>query len=120
MLEIVAIWILFGVVTAIAAHARGRSPLGWFLIGILFSVFGLIAVLVMPRGDDAPQSAPAKFSLCPHCGYGVRASDSFCSSCKRPLSSPPLKPAKKNCPACFMEVDARATICGHCRTPLAP
>ena len=41
------IWLAFGVITALAAHARGRSFIGWLLIGCLTGVFGLIAVLVM-------------------------------------------------------------------------
>lgn len=41
------IWLGFGVVTAIAASARGRNPLLWLVIGCIGGVFGLIAVLVM-------------------------------------------------------------------------
>jgi uncharacterized membrane protein YeiH len=41
------IWIGLGVVTALAAGARGRNPFVWLLIGCLTGVFGLIAVLVM-------------------------------------------------------------------------
>lgn len=37
----------FGIVTALAAGARGRNPFGWFAIGFLTGIFGLIAVLVM-------------------------------------------------------------------------
>ena len=39
--------VLFGGVTALAASARGRSGGAWFVIGALFGIFGLIAVLVM-------------------------------------------------------------------------
>ncbi len=41
------IWIAFGVVTALAAQARGRNFLAWLVIGLLTGIFGLIAVLVM-------------------------------------------------------------------------
>ena len=43
----IVIMIGFAVVTAIAAAARGRNPVGWFFIGLLTGIFGLIAVLVM-------------------------------------------------------------------------
>ena len=39
---------LFGVVCALIAHSRGRSPLGWFFIGLFLSCIGLILVLVLP------------------------------------------------------------------------
>jgi predicted outer membrane lipoprotein len=45
------IWLAFGVVTALAADARGRRFWVWLLIGLLTGVFGLIAVLVMERLD---------------------------------------------------------------------
>jgi len=46
------IWIGLGVVTAIAAQARGRNFLAWLAIGMLTGVFGLIAVLVMENLKD--------------------------------------------------------------------
>lgn len=41
------VWAGFAVVTALAAKARGRDPAGWFFIGLIGGVLGLIAVLVM-------------------------------------------------------------------------
>lgn len=41
------LWLGFGAVTALAADARGRDPGVWFLLGAIFGVFGLAAVLVM-------------------------------------------------------------------------
>ena len=48
-MELLLIWVMFAVVTAVAANARGRSALGWGLLGFLFGPFALIAVLVMPK-----------------------------------------------------------------------
>lgn len=45
----IVIWIGFGIVTALAAAARGRNFFGWLIIGCLTGIFGLIAVLVMNR-----------------------------------------------------------------------
>jgi len=46
-MEIILLWFGFGVVTALAANARGRSAIGWFFLGLIFSIFALLAVLVM-------------------------------------------------------------------------
>src|SRR3546814_12800255 len=54
------LWIGFAVVTAIAASSRGRSGGVWFFLGLVFGVFGLTAVLVMPRVEaytPAPRMA---------------------------------------------------------------
>lgn len=47
------VWIGFAVVTALAAKARQRGAFVWFLLGLAFGVFALIAVLVM--GTPEPQ-----------------------------------------------------------------
>jgi len=44
---LIFVWLAFGVVTAFAAHARGRNFIIWLIIGSLTGVFGLITVLVM-------------------------------------------------------------------------
>jgi len=41
--------ILFGIICAFVAHDRGRSPVGWFFIGMLLGCFGLILLLVLPN-----------------------------------------------------------------------
>lgn len=63
-MELVFIWVAFGVVTAIAASQRGRSAVGWFLLGILFSFFALIVVLILPR-VETKQAAPVAPSAQP-------------------------------------------------------
>jgi len=46
-LELFILWIALAILTALAAASRGRSGVGWFFIGLLTGIFGLIAVLVM-------------------------------------------------------------------------
>lgn len=46
-MELVIIWIGVAVITGLAANARGRSFFLWFIIGCLFSLLALLAVLVM-------------------------------------------------------------------------
>ena len=53
----VLFWILlyavaFGGVTSLAANSRRKDPAFWFLVGFVFGVFGLIAVLVTGESDE--------------------------------------------------------------------
>lgn len=50
---LIFIWLAFGLVTALAAGARGRNPILWGLIGCVGGVFALIAVLVMENKSGA-------------------------------------------------------------------
>lgn len=47
---LIVIWVAFGIVTALAAHARNRNALIWLAIGVVTGLFGLLAVLVMQPG----------------------------------------------------------------------
>lgn len=51
-MEILLIWVGLGIVTALAANARGRDPWAWLAIGCVTGIFGLIAVLVMENQKD--------------------------------------------------------------------
>jgi hypothetical protein len=42
------IYLCFGVACALIAKQRGRSPVGWFFIGLFASCIGLILVLALP------------------------------------------------------------------------
>lgn len=42
----VVIWILFGIISMVAAQKKGRSGCGWFLLGVLLGPFGFILALL--------------------------------------------------------------------------
>lgn len=56
-MELLLIWLAFAILTAMAASSRGRSGFLWFLLGVFFGIFALIAVLVLGRVDPAPAAA---------------------------------------------------------------
>jgi hypothetical protein len=45
----VALWIVCGGTCAVIAAGKGRNPAGWFLLGLLFSLFALVAVCALPN-----------------------------------------------------------------------
>ena len=94
---VLAIWIGFGIVTAIAAQARGRSFFGWLVIGLLTGVFGLIAVLVMERGDSGPALAAAA----PNGGTAALPP----ASAPAPAPAPPRRTGRDAAPKPTVEVE---------------
>lgn len=51
---LVFIWVAMAIVTGLAANARGRSFFIWLIWGAPFSVFALLAVLVMENRKNLP------------------------------------------------------------------
>lgn len=48
----VLIWLLFAIFSAVIASNKGRSGVGWFLIGLLFGPFGLIVGFLSPLNNN--------------------------------------------------------------------
>jgi hypothetical protein len=44
----VGVGAVFGILCAVIASGRGRSPLAWFVLGLLFSCISLVLLLVLP------------------------------------------------------------------------
>jgi len=44
---------VFGAICALVANGKGRSPIGWFFIGFLAPILGLILVFVLPDLKEA-------------------------------------------------------------------
>lgn len=51
---IILIAATFGGICAAIASGKKRSPVGWFFIGFLFPLIGLILILVLPNGESMP------------------------------------------------------------------
>lgn len=69
-MEVLVIWILFGVVAAVVATNKGWSGCGWFARGALLGPFGFILSLVVPKNQpeierEAIDSGGMK--KCPYC-----------------------------------------------------
>jgi hypothetical protein len=71
--------IVFAIVASIAARAKGRNSLGWFLAGLVIGPFAMLVTILPMR------PCPGLSKSCTSCGEVIREDASVCRFCKREL-----------------------------------
>ena len=111
-MELLVFWLLCAIVAAVIANAKGRSGFGWFLIGLLISVFAIILVAAMP----AIRAEPVRAAPDPAMRTGDRR-------VLGPGVAARAEPDERRpCPECaelIMRQAKKCRFCGAVVTPLA-
>jgi hypothetical protein len=76
---IVLVWFMIGAATGFIAGGKGRSDIGWFVLGILFGPFSLIVVACLPAVK--PEETDAR--PCPFCAEPIKMAAVVCKHCAR-------------------------------------
>jgi len=93
-MELLIFWVVMAFVVALVAGAKGGSPAGWFIYGLVIWPVALIHALVMPHTAESERSraAAAGRQPCPHCAEMILPEARVCPFCRLEVeggSAPP-------------------------------
>ena len=84
--------VVFGVFCSFVASEKNRDPVAWFILGFLFQIVPLLALLGVPALPTptpappepvSPSAADAEADFCHFCGETLAPEDSICPKCGR-------------------------------------
>jgi len=86
-MEYIWIWPICAMAAAVIAKHKGRSPVGWFCVGLLAGVFALLVAVLPSREAEAEREArmhgtAGDFRRCPVCAEAIRAAAQKCRYCQ--------------------------------------
>ncbi|HVI49949.1 MAG TPA: zinc ribbon domain-containing protein [Candidatus Sulfotelmatobacter sp.] len=116
-LFLVILWFGVSVIIAIAASARGRNPLIWFLLPLIITPL-LAALLLLVVGGGSNSTQP-----CPRCRETIKIGAKVCRFCGHELpdhqNDAPF-PDTRLCLNCGYQVRRKDSRCPRCSTVIPP
>lgn len=81
-MEIVLIWIVCAILSAVVASSKGRSGFGWFLLGFFLGPLGLLAAIGVSKTEARIYSPPqSALRPCPVCAEMIQPAAKKCRFC---------------------------------------
>lgn len=83
-------WLCFAIAAAVVAHNKGRSGVGWFVLGLLLGPMAFIFALIIRKDTpriEARSVDAGELRRCPFCAELIRPEAKLCRYCGRDISS---------------------------------
>lgn len=78
-------WIAIIVICGIVANSKNRSVFFWSFVGMIFGIFALIVLALLPALPRPYHQNNNKLTNCPACGHTVSRKARECPRCGNPL-----------------------------------
>ena len=86
-MELALIWIVMAAITAMVAHTKGRSGIGFFFYGLFLWPIALVHALVEPKTEEAKAEDMLRQGRyqCPFCAEWIKIEAKVCPHCQREI-----------------------------------
>lgn len=87
------VWIICGLIAAGVAEGKGRSTLGWLLLGLLLGPIALLVILIAspdPRVAERRGLQSLTMRKCPSCAEVIKAEANKCRFCGDAVTAVPV------------------------------
>ena len=127
---VIFISIMFGALCAGIADSKGRNSVGWFVVGFLSNILGLLFLLIAPPNQEELDNEGIKkgtHKKCDYCAEVVKVEAVKCPHCTADLPDitdsqemseteqiSALNALMKPCPLCGQTIRLGSTFCPHC------
>jgi len=74
-MELVLLWGACSIICAALASRSGRDTTAWFFLGLIFGLFAVLAILLLPK------KLPRDQKTCPMCAEAVKSEALVCRFC---------------------------------------
>ena len=82
MAFLVVCWLIVACLCAAIAMAKGRSAIGWFILGFLFGPLALLFASAMSSAPKYSRAVEHPFKKCPSCAEQVHIDAARCKHCR--------------------------------------
>lgn len=105
-------WLALAIGAGAVASSKGRSGVGYFVLGLFLPLIGLLIAIGMAPLQKPVVQRPDDGILCHACGKPRRRDALHCPHCY--TRQPDPHAGQKKCPACAEWILADARKCKHC------